>query len=157
MWVFIIILLLIVAILIIGYILYGHNMKTGAMFGNLRNYEKMYFYQKNAFVSFDTMYETGRYVIFAVTELSTNNKAHNYFSFGKLNSDMIAWRAEAIGNLMSHSIYQTSIDVQPEDQLLLLITCVEDEEERRVVAARRVRDGETEEELQRQVNNARKW
>ena len=32
-----------------------------------------------------------------------------------------------------------------------------DEEERRVVAARRVRDGEKEESLQRLVNTARKW
>ena len=51
-------------------VLYGHNMKTGAMFGNLRNYENASFYHKNPFISFDSMYEKGRYVIFAVTNIS---------------------------------------------------------------------------------------
>lgn len=136
---------------------YGHNMKTGAMFGSLRNYENLRFYQNNAFITFDTLYEEGRYVIFSVCELSTNARDRNYFSFGRLNSDHIAWRREAISALKSHSIYFTEIDVKPEDQILLLITCVDDEEERRVVAARRVRDGEKEESLQRLVNTARKW
>lgn len=138
-------------------LVYGHNMKTGAMFGNLRNYERLTFYHNNPFVTFDTMYEEGRYVIFSVTELSLNAKEHNYFSFGKLNSDNIAWRREAISTLKSHSLYSTSIDVQPEDQILLLVTCVEDDEERRIIAARRVRDGETEQELQRKVDQSRKW
>ena len=136
---------------------YGHNMKTGAMFGSLRNYENLRFYQNNAFITFDTLYEEGRYVIFSVCELSTNARDRNYFSFGRLNSDNIAWRREAITDLKTHSIYFTEIDVQPQDQILLLITCVDDEEERRVVAARRVRDGEKEETLQRWVNSTRKW
>lgn len=138
-------------------LVYGHNMKTGAMFGSLRNYENLHFYQKNPFVTFDTMYESGRYVIFSIAELSLNAGDRNYFSFGKLNSDNIAWRAEAISDLISHSRYYTELDVQPEDQLLLLVTCVDDEEERRVVAARRLREGETEGSLQRVVNRARKW
>lgn len=137
--------------------IYGHNMKTGAMFGSLRNYEKLHFYQQNPFVSFDTMYEEGRYVIFAVTEMSLSSRDHNYFSFGKINSDNIIWRKEAISTLKSHSLYSTAIDVQPEDQILLLVTCVEDEEERRIIAARRIREGETEQDLQKKVNQSRKW
>lgn len=136
---------------------YGHNMKTGAMFGSLRNYEKLHFYQQNPFVTFDTMYEDGRYVIFAITELSLDAKDHNYFSFGKIHSDNIAWRKEAISTLKSHSLYSTTIDVQPEDQILLLVTCVEDDEERRIIAARRIREDETEEALQRKVNQSKKW
>lgn len=137
--------------------IYGHNMKTGAMFGNLRNYENLSYYQRNPFVTFDTMYESGRYVIFSIAELSLNVKDHNYFSFGRLNSDNIAWREESISELKSHSVFFTDIDVQAEDQLLLLVTCVDDDEERRVVAARRIRDGETEESLKRTVNRAWKW
>ena len=44
-----------------------------------------------------------------------------------------------------------------QDQLLLLITCVDDQDERRVVAARRIREDETEDGLQRSVNRTRKW
>ena len=137
--------------------IYGHNMKTGAMFGCLRNYENLHFYQQNPFLTFDTMYEDGKYVIFSITELSLNAKDYNYFSFGKVNSDSISRRAEAIDVLKSHSLYSSSIEVLPEDQLLLLVTCVDNDEERRIVAARRIRDDETEEELQRKVNQSRKW
>lgn len=136
---------------------YGHNMKTGAMFGCLRNYENLSFYQKNPFITFNTMYEDGQYVIFSITQLSLNARDSNYFSFGQMNSTNIAWRKEAIDALLSHSAFYTSLDVQPEDQILLLITCVDDDEERRIVAARRLRDGETIEGVQRIINRARKW
>lgn len=39
--------------------LYGHNMKSGAMFGNLRNYENLTYYKNNPFIKFDTAYEDG--------------------------------------------------------------------------------------------------
>lgn len=138
-------------------LVFGHNMKTGAMFGCLRNYETLSFYQKNPLVSFNTMYEDGQYVIFSIAQLSLNPKDANYFSFGQLNTDNIAWRRTAIEELISRSTFYTSLDVQPEDQLLLLITCVEDDEERRVVAARRLRDGETAADVQRIINRAKKW
>lgn len=138
-------------------LVFGHNMKTGAMFGCLRNYETLSFYQKNPFISFNTMYEDGQYVIFSIAQLSLNPKDANYFSFGQLNTNNIAWRQEAIESLISRSAFYTSLDVQPEDQLLLLVTCVEDDEERRVVAARRLRDGETTEEVQHIINRAKKW
>lgn len=138
-------------------LIYGHNMKTGAMFGNLRNYENISFYHKNPFITFDTMYEDGRYVIFSVAELSLNARDHNFLNFAKLNSDSIQWRREAIDELVNNSVFYVGIDVQPEDQLLLLVTCVDDEESRRIVAARRIRQGETEEALQRKVNQSYKW
>lgn len=138
-------------------LVYGHNMKTGAMFGNLRNYEKLSYYRKNPFITFDTMYENGRYVIFSVAEMSLNTKDHNFLDFTKLSSDSIAWRQEVISELVNNSVFYAGIDVQPQDQLLLLITCVDDEEARRIVAARRIRDDETEEALQRKVNQSYKW
>lgn len=136
---------------------YGHNMKTGAMFGCLRNFENLSFYQKNPFITFNTMYEDGQYVIFAITQLSLNPSDSNYFSFGQLNSDNIAWRRAALDELLSRSTFYTSLDVEPEDQILLLITCVDSDEERRVVAARRLRDGETTESVQHIINRAKKW
>lgn len=132
--------------------LFGHNMKTGAMFGCLRNFENSAFYHKNSFITFDTAYENGRYVIFAVGTVSTINGNGKFVNFAKLNSSTIPWRQEALDQLKKISIYYTPIDVQPQDQLLLLMTCVDDTTERRVVAARRIRDGELEADLQIQVN-----
>ena len=131
--------------------LYGHNMKTGAMFGSLRNYENMTYYRNNPFITFDTAYEDGRYVIFAVSTVSLDRLDDRYVDFAKLNADWIDQRSEALDALMSCSLYRTAPDVTPQDQLLLLITCVDDDEERRVVAARRLRPDETEESLAKAI------
>lgn len=129
--------------------LFGHNMKSGAMFGCLRNYENIRFYRSNPFINFDTAYEDGRYVIFAIGTLSQNRLASNYLDIGMLTSLNIEWRETAIAQLKKLSEISTGISVEADDQLLLMITCVEADTERRVVAARRVRDGESEESLQR--------
>ncbi len=136
--------------------LYGHNMKTGAMFGSLRNYENFHYYQSNPFITFDTAYEEGRYVIFSVCTVSTETSGKHYLDFAKLCSSQIKWRQEEIEALEQYSIYHTSLSVEADDQLLLLITCVDEDTERRVIAARRIRQDETEGMLQRSINNAAK-
>ena len=130
-------------------ILYGHNMKTGAMFGCLRNFENVSFYRKNPFITFDSMYEESRYVIFAVGSVSTELYARHYVDFFSLISSDIQKRQAAIEALKAASVHTCTVDVRPEDQLLLLVTCVEKDEERRVVAARRIQDGEDEKELKK--------
>ena len=77
-------------------------------------------------------------------------------NFYALKSLDIAGRQKAIDALISASVHTCTIDVQPEDQLLVLVTCVDKDVERRVVAARRIRDGEDEKELKMQVERSRK-
>ena len=134
-----------------GYLLYGHNMKTGEKFGCLRNYENSTFYHANPMISFETMYESGHYVIFSVGNISTKENDRHYMNPYALIYPEIPARQEAIDILKQVSVHTCTIDVQPEDQFLLLITCVANEDERRVVAARRVRAGESEEELKTQI------
>ena len=133
------------------YLLYGHNMKSGLMFGVLRNYEDITFYRNTPFITFDTLYEDGRYVIFAVSNVSTDPKSWRYVDFANLQSSVIADRQTALQALIYCSKYACTIDVRPQDQLLLLITCVGDDTDRRVVAARRIREDETEESLKKLV------
>lgn len=134
--------------------LFGHNMKSGAMFGNLRNYESVYYYRNNAFITFDTAYEDGRYVIFATGTMSQDPTDNHFVDTVKLCSLKILWREEAIRQLKRVSEVSTSIDIAAEDQLLLLFTCVGDNTERRFVAARRIREDETEDALLRLVRKA---
>ena len=138
------------------FVLYGHNLKTGAMFGSLRNYEKVSFYHSNPFITFDTLYETGRYVIFAAGSVSTEKYGRHYVDFFALTGMNIPDRQTAIDALKAASVHTCMVDVQPEDQLLLLVTCVEKDEDRRVVAARRIRDGEDEKKLKELVERSRK-
>lgn len=123
-------------------LLYGHNMKTGAMFGNLKKYEEFSYCFRHRYIQFDTLYEEGRYVIFAVETISLTPGTARYLSLAALQSDNRNTRKEAIRTLMNHSLHDLMPDVDEEDQLLLLITCVGDDDERLVVAARRLRDGE---------------
>ena len=137
-------------------VLYGHNMKTGAMFGNLRNYENASFYHKNPFISFDSMYEKGRYVIFAVTNISIEKKDSHDMDFFSFLSTHFQKRQEMINSLQSMSVHTYTVDVQPEDQLMFLVTCLDKDTDRRVVAARRIRDWENENELKSLVEESRK-
>lgn len=136
--------------------LYGHNMKTGAMFGCLRNYENLTYYRNNPFITFNSAYEDGRYVIFSVAVISTDPGNWQFVNFAKLNSMSIKNRQEALESLIRRSVYASGLDVIPQDQLLLLVTCVEDDDLRRVIAARRLREDETESELQKTINRTRK-
>ena len=138
------------------YILYGHNMKIGAMFGSLRNYESRSFYHTDPFITFDTMYEDGRYVIFAVGSISTEEYGRHYVDFHDLKSADREKRQSAIDALISASVFTCPIDVQVDDQILLLVTCTEKDQDRRVVVARRVRDGEDEATLKKTVERSRK-
>lgn len=137
-------------------VLYGHNMKTGAMFGCLRNYENITYYHSNPFITFDTMYENGRYVIFAVGMVNTVERVKNYVNIYSLLSDNLQERQSVIDALVKASVFSNSVDVRPDDQILLLVTCVDHDNERRVVAARRIRGGENEEELKLAVGQNRK-
>ena len=128
-------------------ILYGHNMKTGNMFGRLRKYRDISYLRKNRFITFDTMYEDGRYAVFAAAEINVVPGTSGYFDIWSLDDRTAAGRAEALRNLEVHSLHSNIIDVRPDDQILLLVTCVEDDDYRLIVAARRLRDGETESTL----------
>lgn len=123
-------------------ILYGHNMKSGNMFGRLHKYRDIAWLQKNRSVTLDTMYEDGRYVVFAAAEVNTVPGTSAYFDLWSLNDLSYESRSEALRNLKIRSLHGFTADVQPDDQVLLLVTCVEDDDYRFIVAARRLREDE---------------
>ncbi|MBE5776542.1 MAG: class B sortase [Clostridiales bacterium] len=129
------------------YLLYGHNMKTGTMFGSLRNYENVTYLTSYPFITFDTAYETGRYAVFAAGTVSTDKSSWQYLDLTRLCSPLASLRSQAIRRLKELSVFDCPLDVRPDDQLLLLITCVEDDSDRRVVAARRIRNNESDASL----------
>ena len=137
-------------------ILYGHNMKTGARFGSLRNFENESFYHKYPFISFDTLYEEGSYVVFSVGVVSTEQSDPHYLDFFALNSRRIDERCQALETLQTVSVYSNTVDLAPDDQILILVTCVEKDEERRIVAARRIRSEENRNDLKALIEKSKK-
>ena len=131
--------------------LFGHNMKTGMMFGRLRDYENIRYYREHPFITFDTAYENGRYVVFSAATIGLDPAKKNYLDLNGLLGDRVKRRERAISRLKELSVHTAMIEVDAHDQILLLVTCVEDDMERRVIAARRVRTGESEEQLARWV------
>ena len=128
-------------------IIYGHNMKTGAMFGSLHKYEQTAYCNKHRFIQFDTLYEEGQYAIFAVATIRLTPGTAGYVSLTDLRSDRRETRRKALNALTSVSVYNNILDVNEEDQLLLLITCVGDDDQRLIVAARRLRENESPDNL----------
>lgn len=134
-------------------LLYGHNMKTGAMFGSLRKYEKFSYYYQHRIFQFDSLYEEGRYVVFAVSLVNLTPGRSKYLNLSAIQSTDRETRQNAINALIKCSMHDIMLDVNEEDQLLLLITCVGDDDERLIVAARRLRDGEKENSLTMKKQN----
>ena len=119
-------------------------MISGAMFGCLRNYEYADFCKRHPILTFNTLYEEGRYAIFAVCRVSDRVIDENYVDLFKLSTSKKAEeRLSAIDSLETGSVHRFQVDVRPDDQLLLLVTCTDGAAERRVVAARRLREGES--------------
>lgn len=128
-------------------LLYGHNMKTGAMFGNLKKFEQAGYAYQHRMIQCDTLYEEGTFVVFAVSRISIVRGTARYTDLYALTSPDAPVRKAALDSLISTDQSGSVVDVSEEDQLVLLITCTADDNERLVVAARRLRSQETEERI----------
>ena len=124
-------------------LVYGHNMKTGAMFGNLKKYEEFTYAFRHRFLRFDTLYEEGHYVLFSVSQICVTPGKSRYLNLMDIRSANRKTRKNALDGLIRLGLHDMPTEVNEEDQVLLLITCVGDDDERLVVAARRLRDGES--------------
>lgn len=127
-------------------LIHGHNMKEGAMFGSLKKYKvkDASFYRAHPFIEFNTLYENGTYVIFAVCEVDLRSSRPDYLPF---------WRnvhfgyAEEFENYIDQarrlSHYRCNVDVEVGDRLLTLSTCIGDDDNKRlVILSRKLRPGE---------------
>ena len=138
------------------YIIFGHNMKTGSMFGSLRLYEDVGYYRKNALIDFNVLYEDAQFVVFAVSDIATIQGLARYAPFLQLPGMEAGARDACIRQLQNWSHIDTPIQASADDQLLLLVTCEGSDDSRRVVAARRLREGETPEGIRSLIQRARR-
>lgn len=146
-------------------ILYGHNQRDGTMFGNLDYYKWDYkYWLQNPYIYFDNRYEQSTYVIIASFVINTEPEHdngnvfdyQNYINFnGSHSFDTF------ISEINERSHFHTGIDVNENDKFITLSTCsYEWEPARHVIIGRRLRDGETPENLDTtgfEVNSNPKW
>jgi len=123
-----------------NYILYGHHMKSGQMFGNLDRYSSEEYYEEHPYIQFDTIYEKGTYQVMYVFRshvYSEDEIAFKYYQFIDVNSEQEF--DSYMQEMAEMSIYDTGVTAQYGDQLLTLSTCDNHEENGRfVVVAKKI-------------------
>ena len=136
-------------------IVYGHNMRNGTMFGELSSFGEREFLLENAVVRFDTLYENALYVPFAIFEASMDEDDAHYFDVRQIVFDETSFELFVL-KLRGRSVFDVPVEVEYGDQLLTLVTCsYNDDDGRYIVALRKLREGETQEEIRALMAEAR--
>ena len=114
-------------------IIYGHNMRNGTMFANLKNVlnNEWKDNQENRYISFVTEQECSTYEVFSVYQI----KDESYYLTTEFREGEFG---EFIKTLKSRSKYNFSVDVSESDQIITLSTCANDNRYRVVLHAKRV-------------------
>ncbi|MBQ8821045.1 MAG: class B sortase [Lachnospiraceae bacterium] len=107
-----------------NYIIYGHDMRSGNMFGKLDKYKKESYYQEHKYITFDTIYEKATYEVMYAFESKVYKQedvdfkyyqfidAYSEVEFNSYMKEMASW-----------SLYDTGVTASYGDQLLTLSTC----------------------------------
>lgn len=118
-------------------IIYGHNMGDGLLFGQLKKYKDINYLNKNPVIYFSTQQGNYQWKIFSVYVTDVN------FYYIRTNFSSDNDFGGFIKELRTHSLYNTTVDVTPQDTILTFSTCTyEFKDARFVIHARRVRPGE---------------
>ena len=104
-----------------NWLVYGHNMADGTMFGQLTRYRDEAFYREHPTFTFDTLYETATWQVVAALDTTLGADELPYYTFFDAGTKL-EWqqRVEAIRAL---ALYDTGVEVQYGQQLLTLSTC----------------------------------
>jgi len=102
--------------------IYGHNMKTGAMFAALHKYKKQDFYESHPYIQFDTLRERHTYRIFAIfrttASVGQGFKYHQFIdAYDRAEFDAFVSECKRL------SYYDTGVTPQYGEKLITLSTC----------------------------------
>lgn len=121
-------------------ILYGHNMRSGMMFGSLKKYQKKDYYNSHQYIYFDTIYEHRIYQVVAVClskvsfQDETGFRYYNYIE-GNNHTEF----QEFYDNISSLNVHEGAVELVPSDKILTLSTCNSYTEDGRLfIVAKRV-------------------
>lgn len=107
-------------------IIYSHHMNDGSMFGSLKLYTDMNFYNEHQIIKFDTIYEKAEYQIIAVllaqAYYNTEPQEGDFVFYDYINMDEEQFQ-EYINYVKELSLYDTGITAEYGDKLITLCTC----------------------------------
>lgn len=125
-------------------IIHGHNMKSGAMFGNLTDYEDEDYYKDHSQIILYTEECQRNYEIIAVFRSQVYKKTDDVFKFYKFfQADTEEEFYDFYDNIKELSLYDTGVTAEFGDNFITLSTCVYHVENGRfVVVAKEVEPGD---------------
>lgn len=115
-------------------IIYGHNLKSGAMFSRLNRYARREFWDANPYLYITTPQGQQLYQIFSAYQTDAGADIY-YYGFG---SDEVF--QDYLDRIRSYSIYDAGISVTSEDSIVTLSTCANNTDQRFVVHAKRIQN-----------------
>ncbi len=127
-------------------IIYGHNMRYGAMFGTLDEYRDIEYYKQHPTITFDSLWEHNEYKIFAI--MITNDTTDDTFGYNFSpyrnnfvnQEDFLLWTEYC----KQRSLYDIDVDIKPDDEVITLSTCCYDFDEARfIIVGRLLREDES--------------
>ncbi|MCM1283900.1 MAG: class B sortase [Muribaculaceae bacterium] len=117
-----------------NFVIYGHNMRDGSMFGDLDLYLKESFYKEHPVISFDTLYEERTYDIIAVFRSQVYNANDDVFKYYQFyEADTQEEFEYFYTNIKELSLYDTGVEAEFGDTFLTLSTCAYHVEDGRLV------------------------
>lgn len=123
-----------------NFVIYGHNMKDGSMFGELDEYKEQSFFQDHPLIYFDTLYEERTYEIMAVFLSQVYENEENVFKYYEFyQADTEKEFLSFYESVMNLSLYETGVTAEFGDTFLTLSTCAYHVDDGRLaVVAKRV-------------------
>ena len=106
-------------------IIYGHNMKSGAMFGSLKKYLDKGYLETHSKIRFDTIHDRGTYEVIGafLSEVSYQDEyAFRYYNFLNANNES-EFEAFCVNVMQLDALKKGTLDAKYGDQLLTLSTC----------------------------------
>lgn len=123
-----------------NFIIYGHNMRSGVMFGTLKNYKDKAFCEAHPIIQFDTLYEEAEYKVVAAMLSEVAYADEDVFRYYDA-IDMSTEESFEVfkENISKQALYTTGETLSYGDSCLILSTCDRYKEDGRfVVIAKKI-------------------
>ena len=114
-------------------IIYGHHMKNGTMFGSLKKYKDISYYDSHKYIEFNTIYEKAKYEIVSVskavvyyedgTEIVSDSPEGAFEFYNYVELDTYEKFYEYIDKAKANEYYPTGVTAKYGDKLITLCTC----------------------------------
>ena len=122
-------------------VIYGHNMKNGHMFGELKNYGTESYFLSHPRILFHTLYEKAEYEVVTVVQTHIKDETEDGFRYYQFfNYETEEAFSECVDFIQENQIYDVENKLQYGDQLLMLSTCDYAEDNGRFVVIARKKE-----------------